>query len=71
MAGVVGCSGSAGGEVVVAVKARGPSSSAKMLMPKIPPAATPNVVGLSGASHGSKCSGRPDRVGFLGYLAGT
>ncbi|GMN46321.1 hypothetical protein TIFTF001_015498 [Ficus carica] len=40
--------GSTGGEVVVAVKAQGSPSSAKMLMPKIPPVTTPNVVGLSG-----------------------
>ncbi|GMN72301.1 hypothetical protein TIFTF001_053538 [Ficus carica] len=47
MARVVGCSGSTGGEVVVAVKARGPHSRTKMLMPKMAPVATPNVVGLS------------------------
>ncbi|GMN58049.1 hypothetical protein TIFTF001_027155 [Ficus carica] len=75
MARVVECSGSAGGEVVVAVKVQGPPSCAKMLMPEMVPAATPNVIGrfprvrvLGSATLGTQWVRRP--VGATGLIDG-
>ncbi|GMN51913.1 hypothetical protein TIFTF001_021070 [Ficus carica] len=70
MARVVECSGSAGGEVVVVIKARGPPSSAKMLMSEMISAATPNVIGRFPRVRvlGTTRPGRPPWVpgGYVG-----